>query len=170
MQSKATLRHLRIAPRKVRLVAELIRGKKVSDAYNVLKFSRKSATGPLEKLLRSALASLAHGIEIDEANVYISSVAVQEGTKLKRYRPRARGRAYEIQKKTSDIALVLNEIVPTKPDSKKEKVEAQKIVQAKSKKPPKTDGSEKQKFTFAKEVAKPKTEGGLKRIFRRKAV
>ncbi len=162
------MRYLRIAPRKVRLVAELIRGKKVSEAQTILRFCTKSAANPLQKMLHSALASFTSNVQLDETNLYIANVAVQEGSKLKRYRPRARGRAYPIQKKTSHITLVLSEVVPTTKESKKEKatvlktgVEAREEQQARAEKP---------KFRPMKEIAKPKVERGFERIFRRKAV
>lgn len=107
----AKLRYLRIAPRKVRLVADLIRGKSVKEAETILRFQVKRPAQPMMKLLQSAKAN-AKQQELDERQLYISKVTVDEGPKLKRYRPRARGRAYKIQKKTSHITLVLDEKRP----------------------------------------------------------
>jgi len=103
------LRRLRIAPRKVRLVADLIRGKSVEEAQTILQFTIKRAALPLLKLLNSAVAS-AKQKNLDPARLYISKITVDEGPKFKRWQPRARGQASEIQKKTSHITLVLAEI------------------------------------------------------------
>ncbi|MDI6591661.1 MAG: 50S ribosomal protein L22 [Patescibacteria group bacterium] len=106
----AKLRYLRIAPRKVRLVADLIRGKKVEEAQNILNFTVKRAAKPLLKLLKSAIANAKNNFQLEESNLYISKILVDEGPKYKRWRARARGRADQIQKKTSHLTLVLDEI------------------------------------------------------------
>src|SRR4030066_233417 len=100
MQVTAKLRYLNIAPRKVRLVADLIRGKSAEEAQAILNFTVKRATKPLEKLLKSALANAKNNFQLETSNLHISKILVDEGPKLKRYMPRARGQAYEIQKKT----------------------------------------------------------------------
>jgi large subunit ribosomal protein L22 len=105
----AKLRNLRIAARKVRLVADLIRGKKIEHAQTILDFTTKRAARPLLKLLNSAVANARNNLKIDPKNLYISKITVDEGPKYKRWRARARGRASEIQKKTSHITLVLSE-------------------------------------------------------------
>jgi len=109
MESSAKLKHLRIAPRKVRLVADLIRGKMASQSLVVLKYTSKKAARPMAKLLQSAIVNAKNNLQLDENNLYISKLFVDEGPKLKRWRPRAMGRAYPIQKKTSHITLVLKE-------------------------------------------------------------
>ena len=109
MEVTAKLRYLRIAPRKVRLVADLVRGKSVEEATHILNFTRKKAARPLFKLLNSAVANASHNFQLKKENLYISKLVVDEGPKLKRWRPRARGVTYEIQKKTSHITLVLSE-------------------------------------------------------------
>lgn len=109
MPSVAKLRYLRIAPRKVRLVADLIRGKSVKEAETLLSFQTKRAARPLLKLLKSALANAKNNLKMNTDNLYISKITVDEGPKFKRWRPRARGRAYMIQKKTSHITLVLDD-------------------------------------------------------------
>ena len=116
METSAKLKHLRIAPRKVRLVADLIRFKRCSVAIAILKFTPKRATVPMLKLLNSAIANAKNNFELDEKNLYISKITVDEGPKLKRWRPRAMGRAYPIQKKTSHINMVLKE--QEEPDKK----------------------------------------------------
>jgi len=107
IQVKAKLNYLRISPRKVRLVADLIRGKRVIEAQNILDFTLKRAAKPLKKLLNSAVANAEHNFHLKKEDLYIASLQVNEGPKLKRWRARARGRAVEIQKKTSHITLIL---------------------------------------------------------------
>ena len=126
MEVKAKLNYLRIAPRKIRLVADMIRRKKVEEAQIILGFAKKRGARPLLKLLNSALANAKNNFQLDADNLYISKITVDEGPKLKRWMPRARGRASEIQKKTSHITLILNEI---KPSSKKKKERKNKIYQ-----------------------------------------
>lgn len=110
MEIKAHLRYLRIAPRKVRLVADLIRGKPVKEAEKILNFVPKKAALPLLKLLKSAIANAKNNFKIEEKTLFISKILVNEGPKLKRIFPRARGRADIIQKKMSHITLVLDKI------------------------------------------------------------
>jgi large subunit ribosomal protein L22 len=110
MEVKAKLNYLRIAQRKVRIVADLIRGKPVKEAKKILKFTVKKATTPLLKLLNSAIANAKNNFHLDEDNLYISKILVNEGPKLKRVFPRSRGHADTIQKKTSHVILVLDQI------------------------------------------------------------
>lgn len=119
----AKLNYLRIAPRKVRLLADLIRGKSVEEARTILRFTVKKGAQPLLKLLNSAAANAKNNLKLTEANLFISKIEVNEGPKYKRWRPRARGQAYEIQKKTSHINLVLSE---TKGKKTKKKVKKTK--------------------------------------------
>lgn len=107
---KATLTHLRIAPRKVRLVADTVRGKKVSQALNILSFTRKKAAFPVQKLLKSAIANASENDGISDVdNLVIARITVDEGPTLKRYMPRARGRATPIRKRTSHVKIYLQE-------------------------------------------------------------
>lgn len=117
MPFEATLNYLRIAPRKVRLVADLIRGKSVDDAQAILGFTTKKASKDLLKLLKSAAANAKSQDSND--SLYISKITVDEGPKYKRWMPRARGQAYEIQKKTSHINIVLSETKKEKPEKEK---------------------------------------------------
>jgi len=162
MPVTARLRYLRIAPRKVRLVADLIRGKSVEEAQTVLSFTTKKAAQTLLKLLNSAIAN-AKNLELDPANLYIAKILVDEGPKYKRWIARARGRADQIQKKTSHVTIVLDEI--TKKPKKVKKVKKVKEVE-KVERVPKI---EKPKFRPEVEIPKPKIEKGIRRIFRRKA-
>jgi len=106
---KAQLKHLRIAPRKVRLVADAIRKQDVTDAIRILSFLPKRASLPMKKLLQSAEANAKHNFHMEDAHLYVSEIRVDEGPVLKRYSPRAMGRATLIRKKTSHITLVLGE-------------------------------------------------------------
>ena len=107
---KAELNYLRIAPRKARLVANMIRGKAAGQAKALLGFALKGAARPMKKLLESAMANAKNDFNIENPDeLIISKLTVDEGPKLKRWRARARGRAMQIQKKTSHITLVLAE-------------------------------------------------------------
>ena len=162
-----------MAPRKVRMVVDLIRGKKVVEAQLLLQFAAKHSALPVLKTLNSAVASATNNFQADAANLYISHITVNEGPKLKRFRPRARGQAFEIQKKTSHITVVVDEIEQQKPKVvKKSKADVATEKSVESERPtisrkevPKTHGRERQSG-----VARPKEQRGLKRFFRRKAV
>lgn len=104
---KAKLNYLRIAPRKARLTADLIRGRSVQDAANQLKFSAKRGAGPLLKLLKSAIANARRNFNL-EGDFYIKEIRVDQGPVYKRQMPRAFGRASMIRKKTSHITIILD--------------------------------------------------------------
>lgn len=118
---KALLKYDRQSPRKVRLIADMIRGKKVEDALAVLKHTPKKATVSLEKLLKSALANAKENSDKKEGDLYIKEVTVNKGFTMKRARPRAFGRAFPIRKHTSQIMIVLSERSDEKGKVKKEK-------------------------------------------------
>lgn len=112
MEAKAIARHVRMSPRKVRLVVDQIRGLPVNEAYALLRFSRKRAAEPVNKTLRSAVANAqyksdAEGDMVDADDLYIREAFVDEGPTLKRWRARAMGRASPINKRTSHITLVV---------------------------------------------------------------
>lgn len=165
----AKLRYLRIAPRKVRLAANLIRGKSVEKAQVILNFTVKKPVLPLLKLLKQAIANAKNNFQIEQSNLYISKITIDEGPKLKRWRARARGRAFEIQKKTSHITLVLDEIKKKAKKIKKIDIKAVKRERAEEKTEKKIFKPEKAKFRPRKELIKPQKEGILKKVFRRKA-
>lgn len=169
MQSKATLRYLRIAPRKVRLVAELIRGRKVHDAQMILRATTKNGALHLQKTLRAAIASAKNNFEMQEDNLYIAKVAVDEGPKLKRFRPRARGRAFPIQKKTSHITLILDELVASVPATKTKDKSTEVVADADVKGETQTSLA-KPKLRATREIKGAKKGSGLKKMFRRKAI
>lgn len=101
----ARLRNLRIAPRKARIIADLVRGKDVSSAINTLRFMNKSGSREFFKLIVSAVANAEDKGEADVENLVITKVTVDQGATLKRWRPRAQGRGTRIEKKTSHITL-----------------------------------------------------------------
>ena len=105
---RAKLRYLRVSPRKTRLVVDLVRGKGVEEAMNILTFTRRAASEPVRKLIMSAIANA----EAKNANVdrlYVNTITVDEGPTLRRFRPRAMGRATRINKRTSHVTCVLAE-------------------------------------------------------------
>lgn len=109
MEAKAVARSVRIAPRKARLVVDLIRGKRVAEAFAILKHTPKAASPIVEKVLYSAVANAGHNYNMDVDNLVVSKAYVDQGTTLKRFRPRAQGRAYRIHKRTSHITIVVSE-------------------------------------------------------------
>ena len=109
MQAKAVARTVRIAPRKARLVVDLIRGKQVGEAIAILKLTPKAASPIVEKLLKSAVANAEHNYDMDVNNLLVEEVFVDEGPTMKRFRPRAQGRASQINKRTSHITVVVSE-------------------------------------------------------------
>ena len=110
MEVRALLRHTRTTPRKARLIANLIRGRNVNDAINVLAFTRKRAAGMFQKLLKSAIANAEENHKVlDVDDLVIKNVTVDEGVTWKRNMCRARGTSNMIQKKTSHITLILED-------------------------------------------------------------
>jgi large subunit ribosomal protein L22 len=171
MEIKAKLNYLRIASRKVRLVANLIRGMDVKEAETQLRFMPKRASAPLLKLLNSAIANAKNNFNLEKNVLFIKKLTINQGPPFKRWRAGARGRANPIAKKTSHINLVLDikKGVKTKEPAQKAKpIEAG---------PPKSEsfgGEEakvkKPKFRAPKKIEKkPKSKGLFKKVFKRKA-
>ena len=109
MEAKAYLKYARISPRKVKIVLDLIRGKDVATAMAILKNTPKSASEYLIKLLNSAIANAEHNFNMDASKLYVSECFVCPGPILKRIMPRAQGRAYRINKRTSHVTLAVKE-------------------------------------------------------------
>jgi len=118
MEVKVKLNNLRTAPRKVRQVVDLVRGKNVADARALLEFTVKRSADPVLKLLNSAVASAVNDLKMEESSLYISKITADEGPTLKRSFPMSRGRAYPIMKRTSHITLTISEIKATKEKTK----------------------------------------------------
>lgn len=108
-QARATAQTVRITPRKVRLVVDLIRGKKIGEALAILRLTPRAASPVVEKVLNSAIANAEHNYEMDVENLVVSEIFVDEGATMKRFRPRAQGRASSINKRTSHITVVVAE-------------------------------------------------------------
>ena len=110
MKVRAVARFVRISPRKIRLVMDRIRGKKVEEAVNMLSFAPQKGARILKKLLDSAVANALENSGLDVDTLYVMRVYADEGPILKRWRPRAQGRATRIRKRTSHLTIVLDEI------------------------------------------------------------
>lgn len=171
MKLTSKIKYLHISPQKCRLVVDLIRGIDVEKAEIQLKNLRKNASLPILKLLNTAVASAEHNNDMEKSNLYISKIFVDGGTVMKRWKPRAFGRANPIIKRTSHITLVLDERVAgkkrvKKADNKKveEKIETKKEI--------KESDNKKNKFDKGnKNNSKPSKDGGVfKKMFRRKSV
>ena len=113
VESMARVRHIRVTPQKARRVVDLIRGKQAAEALAILKFAPQSASEPVYKLVASAMANArvkadATNSYLDEQDLVVARAFVDEGTTLKRFRPRAQGRAFKILKRTSHITVVLS--------------------------------------------------------------
>jgi large subunit ribosomal protein L22 len=126
MQVTAKLNNLRIAPRKSKIVADLIKGLDVKDAFDQLDVHVKRTSPHLKKLLASAIANGENNFGIDRNNMYVLDVRVGEGVTLKRWRARAFGRAGKIMKRTSKIEIILEERVEGKGRKTKEEIEKKK--------------------------------------------
>ena len=107
--AKAVARTVRIAPRKVRLVLDLIRGKKVGEAIAILKFTPKAGAPIVEKVLMSAIANAENNFGLEKANLVVSETFANEGPTMKRFRPRAKGSASPINKRTTHVTVVVSE-------------------------------------------------------------
>ena len=109
MEAKAIAKTVRIAPRKVRLVVDLVRGKSVAEAASILRLTPKASSVAVEKVLKSAAANAVNNYKMDQKALYVKEAYVDEGPTLKRYQPRAKGSAGSILKRTSHITIVLEE-------------------------------------------------------------
>ena len=123
MEIKANVKHLRTSARKTRLVVDLVRGMQVEKALDQLKFVNKRVTKSVEKLINSAIANAENTYDLSKDNLFIKEIRVDEGATLKRWMPRAHGRATPIRKRTSHISVVLGELK----DSGEKKAKKQKI-------------------------------------------
>ncbi len=184
------MNNLRMAPRKVRLVANLIKGMSVAQAKNQLAFMVRKPAPLILKLLNSATANAKHNFSLEENNLYIAKILVEAGPTLKRWLPRAMGRATPLRKRTCSVKLVLGELVPTARKPKKirkpqvikpgealpegveretEKVEEKSVPSAKPKpvapaRPFGASGQAKKRY-FSRQ-----TFGNIRKIFRRKSI
>ena len=109
MEAKAIAKYVRIAPRKVRIVIDLIRGKNVVEALAVLKNTPKVASGVIFKVLKSAIANAEHNYDMNSDALYVATAFVDQGPTLKRVHPRSRGQAFKILKRSSHVTVVVKE-------------------------------------------------------------
>ena len=128
VESIARVRHIRVTPQKARRVVALIKGKQAQEALAILKFAPQSASEPIYKLVASAIANARVKADkdseyLDEQDLYVANAYVDEGTTLKRFQPRAQGRAFQIKKRTSHITVVLStpEVADADPAAKTSK-------------------------------------------------
>jgi large subunit ribosomal protein L22 len=184
MKVSAKLNNLRIAPRKSKLVADLIRGLDIDDALTQLDYAVKRSSPFMKKLLESAIANAENNFGLDRNNLYVFSVTVGAGPVFKRWMPRAYGRASMILKRTSKINLTLEERIEGKGRKTKEQMEKEKKQREESKKKAEKERTEekdkkeketKKKPTFEKEIQdeEKKKEPNKKwasKIFRRKSM
>src|SRR3989338_313786 len=186
----AQLNNLRQSPRKVRMIVDVVRGKGVLKALQQLEFVIRRPAQPISKLLRSAIANAENNFNMVASNLYIKEFSVDEGRKLKRFRPKAMGAVGEIQKKTSHIHLVLAEKVPglkgeksTRSDKKTKEThdhedhnhnhdhDHKTTEQSKMKidnLPDRQAGKPEIKTELGKKIVEPKK--GLRKIFQRKSI
>lgn len=109
MEVKAVDRYIRVSPRKARLVADLVKGKPVSDALSILEFTPRAISIYLYKLIRSAVANASHKQGIDVDVLFVKNVLVDQGPTLKRFRPGPQGRGFRILKRTCHLTVILDE-------------------------------------------------------------
>ena len=128
VESIARVRHIRVTPQKARRVVALIKGKQAEEALAILKFAPQGASETIDKLVAAAIANARvkadkDGEYLDEQDLYVKNAYVDEGTTLKRFQPRAQGRAFQIKKRTSHITVVLStpEVAETAPAAKSKK-------------------------------------------------
>ncbi len=170
MEVQAKLKYLRISPRKVRLVTDLIKGLDVKEAEHQLKFLPKRAALPVLKLLKSAVSNATNNFNLDAQDLFIYQIRVDQGPTLLRYMPRARGVANEIRKRSSHITIILKDKKHKEKEEKggvkkMQEKEIPKIHKEKAPVAPKQEKKQEIKKERIKTQVMPK-----QRIFRRKAI
>ena len=109
METRAVAKYIRITPRKVRIVLDLIRGKNVAEAFAILKFTPKAGADVVEKVLRSAVANAENNFDMDADKLFVKTAYADQGPTLKRIHPRSRGQAFKILKRTSHVTIIVDE-------------------------------------------------------------
>ncbi len=170
MSVEAKLKYSRISPRKVRLVANLVRGLQVDEAEKVLQFTIKRSANPMLKLLKSAIANAENNFNLKRKDLYIAEIRVDGGPIIKRFRPRARGVAFPIQKRTSHIFIELKERGGKVAEKKKKKEKIERTYQ--TEKPKEGVARQKPKHTESTQSQEKSkiVKGEKKQIFRRKSI
>ena len=109
MEAKAIAKYVRMSPRKARLVANLIKGKDIQEAEAILRYTPNKAAKVIQKVLLSATANAENNLELDKSNLVVKSAIIDQGSSIKRIKPRAQGRAYRINKRTSHVTMTVAE-------------------------------------------------------------
>ena len=173
MQVSAKLNNLKIAPRKVRLVAHVIKGMSADAALTELSKQVKRSSEPMSKLLRSAIANAEHNFGLDSSNLFVSSVLVGDGKRLKRWQPRAFGRANQILHRLSNITLVVEERIEglNLKETRTTEVVAKKKAEPKEVKATsvKDEKKETKKDVAVKQEMKER-KNAVKRVYQRKSI
>jgi len=172
MEVKASLKYLHISPRKVRLIAGLVKKLPVKEAESQLRYSSQRSAQPMLKLLRSAIADAENNFHLEKDNLYIAGIRVDEGPALKRWRARARGTAYPIKKRSSHVFLVLKEISSSSKKEKKGEEKKEETEEEKKKRKKKTKlASRKIEKNIAPSFKEKVSSSSLRRpkIFQRKS-
>jgi large subunit ribosomal protein L22 len=112
--ARATAKHVRVTPMKARRVVDMVRGKRVEDALNILKFAPQAASEPVAKVVASAAANAENNLGLNPATLVIATAYVDEGATMKRFQPRAQGRAFRIRKRTSHITIEVASAAPAR--------------------------------------------------------
>ena len=170
MEIKAKAKYIKVSSRKTRLVVDVIRGLEVQKALEQLRFINKKVTEPITKLVNSVVANAENNFELEKDNLFIKEIRVDEGPTLKRWKPRARGRATPIRKRTCHIGIILGEIKDSgKVKAKKQKIDAPIKLGEKDNKDKKVSLVNKSKEKNTKIESKDTKKGFAEKIFRRKS-
>ena len=110
LTARATAKFVRVTPMKARRVIDLVRGKDASDALDILRFAPQAASEPVAKVLASAIANAEHNLDLDARSLVVTTAYADEGPTLKRFRPRAQGRAFRVRKRTSHITVEVTSV------------------------------------------------------------
>ena len=132
MEARAQARYVRVTPMKARRVIDLIRGLPATEAQAVLQFAQQAASEPVGKVLDSAIANARNNLNLELSTLVVSAAYVDEGPTLKRFRPRAQGRAYRIRKRTSHITVILESPEPVQPKKAAASTKASTVTETKA--------------------------------------
>jgi large subunit ribosomal protein L22 len=173
MEARAQARYVRVTPMKARRVVNMIRGMSALEAQAVLRYAEQGASEPVGKLLKSAMSNASNNLNIDPSNMYIAEAFVDEGPTMKRIRPRAQGRAYRIDKRTSHITLILEEQgtpARQKLGRRSQKPSVKEEVKAKPAAAPKAEVATEEKVAAAPAKKAPAKKAAAKKAPAKKAV
>jgi large subunit ribosomal protein L22 len=158
LRARATARYVRMTPMKVRRVVDLIRGMEVEEALSVLQFAPQAASEPVAKVLASARANAEHNLQLDPESLIVSAAYGDEGPTVKRFRPRAQGRAYRIRKRTSHITIEVEAVLPVARPAKATKATPAKASKAAAEPVKATKATKAAKSTATEPAVEPVTD------------